>query len=163
MRRSSWYTCGVCCHPNLSMLEKQADRNLMKVTMEKCRFLHWGRDNSAHQYILGATQLKNSSVEMNLGMSSWTWAKSVSLPLSLPQGHTNDILGCIRQGIVSSLKEVSFLSPQVTLGLLVSALGSPTSNVGPLRWWSSWNTSIMRKGCRSWRAAAQRRGGSGNS
>ena len=50
------------------MLEKQADRYLMKVTMEKCKFLHWGRDNSMYQYMLGAIQLKSSSVEMNLGI-----------------------------------------------------------------------------------------------
>ena len=40
----------------------------MKFNMEKRKVLHLGRNNSVHQYMLGATQLESSFEEKDLGV-----------------------------------------------------------------------------------------------
>lgn len=42
-------------------LEKRADRSLMKFYIGNCQVLHLGRNNSMHQYKLGADWLENGS------------------------------------------------------------------------------------------------------
>lgn len=38
---------------DLNMLEKRADRNIVKFKNKKCQVLHVGRNNLMHHYMLG--------------------------------------------------------------------------------------------------------------
>jgi len=49
-------------------MEKQADRNLVKFSKEKCKVLHLGRNNPRYQYMLGSDQLESSFAEKALGV-----------------------------------------------------------------------------------------------
>jgi len=49
---------------DLNRMEKWNNRDLMKFNKEKCEVQPLGRNNSTHQYMLGATQLKSSFAEM---------------------------------------------------------------------------------------------------
>jgi len=49
-------------------LENRSDRNIMQVKKENYEVLHLGRKKSMHQYMLGATQLKSSFAENDLGV-----------------------------------------------------------------------------------------------
>ena len=51
-----------------SMLEKWADRNLMKFHKGKCEVLQMGRNNPRHQYIRGTNQLESSFAEKDVGV-----------------------------------------------------------------------------------------------
>ncbi|KAK4830060.1 hypothetical protein QYF61_008398 [Mycteria americana] len=53
---------------DLDRLEKWSNRNLMNFNKEKFKVLHQGRNNSRHQYMLGATQLKSSLAENDSGV-----------------------------------------------------------------------------------------------
>jgi len=48
---------------DIDRLEKWADEYLLKFNKGKCKFLHLGRNNPRHQYILGATCSARHQVE----------------------------------------------------------------------------------------------------
>ncbi|KAJ7413971.1 rna-directed dna polymerase from mobile element jockey-like [Pitangus sulphuratus] len=58
----------VATQRDLNGLEKWTDRNLMKFSKGKCQVLPLGRNNSMHQYMLGAAQLEGSLLEKDLGL-----------------------------------------------------------------------------------------------
>jgi len=53
---------------DLDRLEKQANKNLMEFSKDKCKVLHLGKHNPVVQHSLGSTQLGSSSVERDLGI-----------------------------------------------------------------------------------------------
>lgn len=60
----SQYTREQGHHPeDLDMPEEWADRNLMKISKEKCQVLHLGRKNLSQQHRLGTGCLGSSSVD----------------------------------------------------------------------------------------------------
>lgn len=40
-------------------MEKWSDRSLMRFKKQKCRILHWGRNNSRLKYMLRITKMEN--------------------------------------------------------------------------------------------------------
>lgn len=59
-------------------LDKLTNRNLMKLSMEKCKVLHLERNNPMYQYMLEDKQMQNSFAEKDL-VSWWTSANNVPL------------------------------------------------------------------------------------
>ncbi|GAB0187908.1 mitochondrial enolase superfamily member 1 [Grus japonensis] len=88
---------------DLNRLNKQANRNLMKFSKEKCKLLRLGRNNPRHQYVLGAAQLDSSLAEKGPGCPL---GHQVDQQWALAAKKANGILGCIRQSIASRSKEV---------------------------------------------------------
>ena len=48
---------------NLNCLVKWAERNIVKFNKRKCEVLHLRRNNTTHQYVLGADWLESSLAE----------------------------------------------------------------------------------------------------
>jgi len=86
----------------------------MKFNKGKCRVLHLGRNNSMHQYGLGADLLESSSMERDLVVrvddkltTSWQCA--------LVAKKANGILGCIKKSVASRSGEVLLLYSALVL------------------------------------------------
>ncbi|KAJ7401638.1 hypothetical protein BTVI_93756 [Pitangus sulphuratus] len=58
--------CCAALQKDVDSLEKWAEQNLLKFNKSKCRVLHLEKNNSMHQYRLGANLLESSSVEKDL-------------------------------------------------------------------------------------------------
>ncbi|GAB0177268.1 mitochondrial enolase superfamily member 1 [Grus japonensis] len=71
---------------------------LMKFN-KKCKVLHLGRNNSKHQYMLGASCLESSLAEKDLQCVLVDTRLNMSQQCALAAKTTNGILGCIRQSI----------------------------------------------------------------
>ncbi|KAK4829953.1 hypothetical protein QYF61_008084 [Mycteria americana] len=71
----------------------------------KCKFLHLGRNNPRHQYMLGATKLESSLAENDLGVLVDT-KLNMSQQCALAAEKVDVILGCIRQTVASRWREV---------------------------------------------------------
>jgi len=74
----------------------------MRFSKGKCRVLHLGRNNTIHQYRLGADLLERSSAERDLVDDSLTMSQQCALAAK----KANGILGCIRRSVASRSKEV---------------------------------------------------------
>ncbi|KFM08809.1 Urea transporter 2, partial [Aptenodytes forsteri] len=87
------------------LLEKWADKNLMKINKEKCKVLHLGRNNCMHQHMLGADHLEGSLAEKTLGVLVDTKLTMIQ-QRALAAEVANSFLGCIRRNIASRSREV---------------------------------------------------------
>ncbi|GAB0181764.1 hypothetical protein GRJ2_000641700 [Grus japonensis] len=90
---------------DLDRLEEWAYVNLMKFNKAKCKVLHPGQDNPQYQYRLEDEWIESSPVEKDLEIMvhekfdmSWQCALAVQ--------KANCILGCIKRGVTSRLREV---------------------------------------------------------
>jgi len=90
---------------DINRLTKWANRNPMKFNMEKCKVLQLKRNDSVHQYMLGATQLENSFEGKDLGVLV-DIKVNMSQQCALVAKKVNGILGCIRQSTASRSREV---------------------------------------------------------
>ncbi|PKU42592.1 rna-directed dna polymerase from mobile element jockey-like [Limosa lapponica baueri] len=90
---------------DLDVLDKWADRSLMKFSKGKCKVLHLGRNNTMHQYMLRATQMESSFAEKDLWVLVNT-KLNVIQQYDLVAKKANGILGCIQQSIASRWRDV---------------------------------------------------------
>jgi len=77
----------------------------MKFHKGKCRVLHLGRNNSMHQYRLGADLLQSSSAERDLGMLVDD-KLTMSQQCTLVSKKANGILGYIKKSVASRSSEL---------------------------------------------------------
>ncbi|RMC21294.1 hypothetical protein DUI87_02155 [Hirundo rustica rustica] len=90
---------------DLDRLQKWADRNIMQ--FNKYKVLPLGKNNPMHQYMLRTNLLESILEEKALEVLADT-KLNMSQQCALATKMANDILGCIRQSIASSLRKVIF-------------------------------------------------------
>ena len=81
------------------------ERNLMKFNKGTWKVMHLGRNNTVHQYRLGAELLECSSVERDLDMLGDD-RLTMSQQCALAAKKANGILGCIKRSVASRSREV---------------------------------------------------------
>ena len=137
-------------------------RSLMKFSQGKCKFLHLGRKNPGHQYMLGATQSKAAwqgrTWEAN---NRCLWQRQRVVPWAalgvLPAGWGRWAFSSTQHQWGHTWSAVS------SSGLLhtwESGMYLRQSREWLWRWWRDQSISPMGKGWESWDYSAWRREGS---
>ncbi|PKU30946.1 hypothetical protein llap_18751 [Limosa lapponica baueri] len=101
---------------DLNRLESCVERNVMKFNKGKCRVLHLGRNNSLHQYRLGAELLESSSAEEDRG---------VLVDNQLPMGQQCALVAKKTNGLLEHIKKNVAIRWREVILPLCSALGRP--------------------------------------
>jgi len=91
---------------DLNRLKKQADRNLMSFHKYKCTVLPWGRNNPGTHILCGPCGWKAPLLRRTLADTKLTMSQQSS------EKKANSMLGCVRKGIASRLREVIPTSTQ---------------------------------------------------